>query len=230
MSRKNKPGLVSHRGLHGGGIVENTLPAVLNSLEKGFPAELDVRMTRDGALFVFHDKNLLRICGEDRDIELSSAKEIRQARIFGKEYGIPELAQVLEEVKGRQALVLEIKTSGDTDLRMISGKLRELIRDYKGELFLMSFDLELVRLLKEKTKDFPVGLLGGEDYSLKRKFREFITECDFIGYRKDFAGTLWLRFLAKKKPVFLWTFRSRAEAEQSLFSGYCDGAMFEEAI
>lgn len=53
----------AHRGLHGPGVPENSLPAFRRAARKGVGVELDVQLTRDGVPVVFHDKSLLRMCG-----------------------------------------------------------------------------------------------------------------------------------------------------------------------
>ena len=53
----------AHRGLHGPGVPENSLAAFRRAAEAGYGAELDVRLTRDGRLAVFHDSTLERMCG-----------------------------------------------------------------------------------------------------------------------------------------------------------------------
>lgn len=62
---------VAHRGLHNekNGIVENTLPAFAAAVEAGYNIELDVQLTRDGKLVVFHDDNFKRVCGLDADVD-----------------------------------------------------------------------------------------------------------------------------------------------------------------
>ena len=45
----------AHRGLHGGGVPENSLAAFELACKKGFGIELDVQLSRDGKVMVFHD-------------------------------------------------------------------------------------------------------------------------------------------------------------------------------
>ena len=60
----------AHRGLHdaAAGIPENSIPAFRRAAELGFGIELDVQLTADGEAVVFHDKNLQRVCGVNRDL------------------------------------------------------------------------------------------------------------------------------------------------------------------
>jgi glycerophosphoryl diester phosphodiesterase len=55
-----RPLLIAHRGSHGPGLPENTLPAFDAAVAAGAEmVELDVRRTADGALVIFHDP----LCG-----------------------------------------------------------------------------------------------------------------------------------------------------------------------
>ena len=57
--------MYAHRGLHGNGVPENSLTAFKLARENGYGVELDVQMTRDKKLVVFHDGSLKRMCGID---------------------------------------------------------------------------------------------------------------------------------------------------------------------
>ena len=66
MSIWDKP--IAHRGLHGGDIPENSMPAFERAVDNGYNIELDVHITIDGVVVVFHDDTLTRVCGVDKKI------------------------------------------------------------------------------------------------------------------------------------------------------------------
>ena len=43
---------------------------------------LPVQLTKDGALAVFHDKTLQRVCGENRRLEECTAEDLAALRLF----------------------------------------------------------------------------------------------------------------------------------------------------
>lgn len=51
------------------GIPENSIPAFQAAIEAGYGIELDVHLTKDGKLVVFHDDDFRRICGEKGKVE-----------------------------------------------------------------------------------------------------------------------------------------------------------------
>ena len=58
----------AHRGLHekDKSIPENSMTAFRKAVDAGYGIEMDLNLTADGRIIVFHDDNLLRLCGADR--------------------------------------------------------------------------------------------------------------------------------------------------------------------
>lgn len=69
---------IAHKGLHNNGLPENTIGAFNAALVKGFPIELDVSMTRDKQIVVFHDKKLKRLLGKDGYLKDITYQELAQ--------------------------------------------------------------------------------------------------------------------------------------------------------
>ena len=69
----------AHRGLYEAdqSVPENSLPAFRRAVEAGYGAELDVQMTKDGEVVVFHDDDLKRGCGIDGRICDMTLEEVR---------------------------------------------------------------------------------------------------------------------------------------------------------
>ena len=65
----------SHRGLHDNIIPENSMPAFEKSIELGINIELDVQLTKDNKLIVFHDSNLKRLTNVDKNIKNCKYKD-----------------------------------------------------------------------------------------------------------------------------------------------------------
>ena len=93
----------AHRGLHGPGVPENSLPAFRRAAQKGVGVELDVQLTRDGVPVVFHDQSLLRMCGVDRRVCDLSYEELKAYPLQGSSEVIPTFRQVLDVLGGNAA-------------------------------------------------------------------------------------------------------------------------------
>ncbi len=66
----------AHRGLHGGTMPENSLPAFRAAVEKGYGIETDIRFTKDKKIVVFHDDDLLRMTGDRRQVSDCTYEEL----------------------------------------------------------------------------------------------------------------------------------------------------------
>src|SRR5919108_245602 len=94
---------IAHRGLHdaAAGRPENSLAAFAHACAHGFPAELDVRLTRDREVVVFHDRSLGRLTGAAGRVEERDAAALRRLRLLGTDERVPLLRDTLELVDGR---------------------------------------------------------------------------------------------------------------------------------
>ena len=72
----------AHRGLHteDGTVPENSLPAFRAAAEAGYAVEMDVHLTADDQLVVFHDDTLERMCGVPGVIDDFTLAELRALR------------------------------------------------------------------------------------------------------------------------------------------------------
>lgn len=116
---KEKIILCAHRGGMYADYAENSL-RTLEYLEKGFEgspvmAEVDVRKSKDGTLFLLHDNTLERTTTGTGKIEESTDEYLRSLKLRnGKgdvlNEGIPTLAQLLDFVAKRKIfLMLDVK-------------------------------------------------------------------------------------------------------------------------
>ena len=103
---------IAHRGLHdrAQGRIENTAPAFLAAIDKGYGIECDLQAAEDGTPMVFHDEKL------DRLVAASAARSrpigrpaSRRLRYKGQDEHILTFAEFLELVDGRVPLLVEVK-------------------------------------------------------------------------------------------------------------------------
>jgi glycerophosphoryl diester phosphodiesterase len=88
---------------------ENTLAAFRAALEDGADGvELDARLTADNVVVVMHDDDVARTANGTGRVSEMSFEQLRTLRIRGTEL-IPTLEEVLDFVRGRTGVVVEIK-------------------------------------------------------------------------------------------------------------------------
>lgn len=148
----------AHRGLHGGAYPENSLPAFYAAVRQGYGIELDVRLTRDGEVAVFHDATAKRMCGYGKKIEGLTLAQLKALRLGGTEFTVPTLAEVLELVDGASPLLIEIKGEGGSADRLCRC-VAELLDTYPGAFAIQSFDPKILGWFKRYRPRFARGQL-----------------------------------------------------------------------
>ena len=91
----------AHRGLHteDGTVPENSLPAFRAAAEAGYAVEMDVHLTADDQLVVFHDDTLERMCGVPGVIDDFTLAELRALRLGDTDCVIPTFAEALAALR-----------------------------------------------------------------------------------------------------------------------------------
>ncbi len=161
----NRSAVIAHRG---SSIYapENTLAAMDLAIVQGADAvEIDVRMSKDGIPFLFHDYTVNRTTNlkTGQSIENLTFEEIQNLDAgswFHPDFAgekIPSLAQVLELIYGRTYLYLEIKGSTPG----IETRVMEMLMDYDmaSSTTIMSFNREQLRKIKTMDENITTMLL-----------------------------------------------------------------------
>lgn len=102
--------IISHRGA-AGIEPENTIPSIEAAVKEGVDGiEFDIRVTKDKKLVVFHDTNLYRITGKNRNIQDMSLHEINlQSTKSG--HPIPTFDEAMEAA-GTTPVLIDCKGKG----------------------------------------------------------------------------------------------------------------------
>lgn len=100
---------------------ENTRSAIEQAIDDGADfVEIDVRMTADGILVLWHDDDMKRVFGRDEkisDITYEEALELDAGSWFGPEFKgerILSLEQAITITRGRAGLYIDMKADADT--------------------------------------------------------------------------------------------------------------------
>ncbi len=226
----------AHRGLHNGRYPENTIPAFKNAVEHGYGMELDVRLSSDGKVVVFHDNTLERITGKTGKVEDYTAAELTSMKILGTEYAIPLLEDVFAEVDGKTPILIETKSEGSAGA--LEPALYEALKGYAGAYAVQSFSPLSIGWFYKNAPNVVRGQLssffteGAEHIAKYKRFmiKHLLTNVlcrpNFISYETVGAGNAVVRRLRRSGiPVLAWTVRSKAEEEK--LSPFVDTVIFE---
>ena len=231
----NKP--IAHRGLHNEKDPENSLSAFSNAIEKSYPIEIDLHLTSDNIIYVFHDDNLKRMTGLDKLIKDSNKEELSTLRLNNTKESIPTLKQVLDLVDGKVPLLIEIKKDGKP--KEIAEILTSMLKDYKGTVAVQSFYpdyLYFVRKFNPKIKrgqlatcKFPSSIPHIQRFASKNMLGNPISRPSFIAY--DFRCLpMPIVSLYKKLgyPILGYTITNKEDEMKA--RKVCDNIIFENYI
>ena len=219
---------IAHRGFFNNkDVPENSLKAFALAVQHGYGIELDVQLTADNKLVVFHDEELIRMCGAEGNLWQKTFDEIKDLRLLETDEPIPLFEDVLNTVGGRVPLIVEIKSEGRyTDCSRLAN---EMLKGYKGEFCVESFHPLVVRWFKKHSPHIVRGQLStdhikdGEKggnvgrFLLSNMVFNFLSKPDFIAFNHEHKGMFSFKLCRKLyKPVTVaWTIKSEEQLENA---------------
>ena len=186
----------AHRGLHTRDkqTPENSLAAFRQAAKEGYGIELDVQLSKDGQVVVFHDDTLDRVCGVHARVDDLTWEELRALRLCGTEEGIPLFSEVLRSIAGCEALIVELKNGPRN--RELCEKTLALLSEYRGNVCIESFNPLIVAWFRFHAPDLVRGQLattipnyaddnvtGIQAFALHHTLLNFLARPQFIAYR-----------------------------------------------
>lgn len=177
---------------HRGGAYEydeNTMPAFRETYAKGIRGyETDIRISKDGHLFIFHDDDFKRLIGKEGSIETMTLKEIKALRTL-KGNEIPTVDELLAFFKDKPGVYIEfeMKTSKtasypDEILPQYCDQLYQKVKaaQPKGsEYIFTSFDKRPLKYLSQKYPGVDLLFIKGEGLS-----QAILDEAKEVGARR----------------------------------------------
>lgn len=143
--------IVAHRGDTSKGATENSLKAIGEAMETGADMiEIDVQQTADEVFVCYHDEALLSPSGEKIALHKLTLKELIEGDYrdhLGERYVPTPLLSVLELMKSKVYLNLEIKEYSSRDPKKFVESLRALIErmGMTMQVLLSSFRIDYIR-------------------------------------------------------------------------------------
>jgi len=193
---------IAHRGYYDEYIPENSIEAFKRCIVRGISIELDVRLTKDKKVVVFHDSNLFRMTGVNKKIEKSTYAELKDIKLKKSKETIPLLEDVLKLINGKVFLLIELK---NYIIGPLEKEVLKILENYKNYA-IQTFSLRSIYYLRKKAK-CEVGLLIFNNF--KRKFQKYI-KIDFI------AHSLILKSKLKtNKPLYIWKIKNEKDLEKA---------------
>ena len=233
--------LYAHRGLfdNESDAPENSMKAFKKAVDAGFGMEMDIQLTKDGQMVVFHDWSLTRMCGVEGKVCEYTFDELQQFSLLKSEEKIPLFTEVLKLVDGKVPLIIEYKI--ETPDASVCEVGNEILKDYKGVYCIESFNPFGVHWYKKHRKDVVRGQLSEEFlkngspktpvyFIVAKLLTNFWTKPDFIAYNAlNYKN--WSRRICRNlygNLAVTWTIKSQEQLDE--MRKYFDMFIFDSFV
>lgn len=212
---------------------ENSLGAIKDAINEGANyVEIDLQETLDGQVVVFHDKNLKRLTGVNKNLSEMTYREI-EALNLGKNQKIPTFEEVLKTCKGKIKVLAELKPYYKSTRESLANKAINLIKNFEMESScnIQSLDYESLKIVRKIEPSIKIGYIfyiaAGEVEKL---------DVDFYSVEQSIINkTLVRKIHSSGKKIWTWTVNDVDDMDEMMFLNV-DGIItdnlkgFKEAI
>jgi glycerophosphoryl diester phosphodiesterase len=233
---------IAHRGLHdaGAGIVENTRSAVTAALEARYAIEVDLQLSADNRVMVFHDTSLSRLTEADGLLKKLTSDKLQNIRFKDTSDRMLALEELLALVDGQTPLILEIKSHW-TNVGPLEALIAKTLETYTGPVAVMSFDPNSVAEFRKLAPYIPRGIVTeafrddkywgflswGQKITLRNMLHWFKSKPDFVAFDIENLISIapQVTRLLLRKPLLTWTVRTEADVKRARV--FADNIIFE---
>jgi glycerophosphoryl diester phosphodiesterase len=221
--------VVAHRGA-AGAAPENTLAAVRRAIEAGTDwVEIDVQETLDGEVVVIHDSDFMKLAGNPLKVwdgTLAQVQDIDVGSWFAPAFSaerVPRLADVLEEVRGKARLVIELKYYGHD--QQLEQRVVDIVEEagMVDDVAIMSLKYDGMQKIRALRPAWTIGLLSAKSVGSLANL-----DVDFLAVNTAMASSGFVRRAqARGKQVFVWTVNEPVTMHRMISLGV-DGMITDE--
>jgi len=231
---------IAHRGLHDEkkGEVENSESAFAQAVKSGFAIECDLQLTADGKAVVFHDDEVDRVLDGKGMVKSFTAVEIQKLKFRRGKDRVQTLPELLDQVDGKETLVIEIKSLWDDDMTLTRHVI-DVLTHYRGPFAIMSFDENIIAcaaaLAPHMVRGITADRVTDPYYNILPVERRIAMQTmqhlprskpHFVSYYfRDLPFAPIGEIRRNGFPIITWTIRNEAQAREAL--RYSDQITFE---
>lgn len=230
--------MAAHRGLYekDQSVPENSLEAFRRAAAGGYGVELDVQLSSDGAVVVFHDDTVDRMTTEQGRVDSFTLRELQAMPLMGTEHRIPLFTDVMAVLDTKSPTIVELKST--PNYPELCQKTLAILRTLKGPYCVESFDPHIVRWFCKNAPDILRGQLT-ESFRYWRKAKKplwqailmhtlcanFLTHPQFIAFGRGPRPLCW--FLGKLTGAMHVFWTERPDSDHALLKTQYDCRIFE---
>jgi len=215
----------AHRGLYSEDqtLPENSCAAFAAARREGYGVELDVQLSKDNKVVVFHDNDLNRACGIDAPLRSMEWKELSKTTLFGTDECIPLLSDVLELLDDSPVIV-ELKSTG-SDIKILCNEVHIILQNIGFNYCIESFDPRIIKWFRKNAPHIlrgqlsnPPEMMNGVSkisaFVLGKLLLNFISRPHFIAYSNT-RLPFFVKLCKALKPInVIWTLKPGDDIEK----------------
>ncbi|MBR0425925.1 MAG: glycerophosphodiester phosphodiesterase [Clostridia bacterium] len=230
----------AHRGLYekDQSVPENTLRAFERAVEHGYGVELDVQLSKDGAVVVFHDDFVDRETTYSGRVDSFTLEELQAMSLFGThgdKLNIPLFTDVMQVLDGKSPTIVELKST-DQYVELCE-KTLAILRTCTGPYCVESFDPRIVYWFRKNAPDLMRGQLSEsykgwrattsplKAFAMSHFWTNLLTRPNFLAYG-SMKQPLALR-LVRWQKAFLVYWTEEPDSDRDTLEQRYDCIIFE---
>ena len=217
---------IGHRGV-GHQFIENSLLSFERAIQSRLDMiEMDIQLSNDHEVIVFHDENLVRLTSLNVQVAEMTLKALKQLHLYDQRsvstsYGqIPTLKEVFSLTKNKIALNIEFKNCYDKNHLLVK-KTVELINEFNmgSQVVLSSFNREILELIHYEDNSLRCGYILDEKDDIREIF-PISFNLYSIHPHKNIVKRKLVRFAHERSiKLFPWTVNSTQEMKKLISDG-----------
>ncbi|MBI5554386.1 MAG: hypothetical protein HY920_00845 [Elusimicrobia bacterium] len=204
----------AHRGFSGQ-YPENTILAFAKAHELGVDGfELDIQLTKDRKVVVFHDQTLERTTNGYGQLAAHTLAELKQFKAVPGA-SIPTLAELLKNCYGGPQLMIELKYHDDKDYHPLVEALVKLLRQFKLKYppLVCSFNWPALAYLRSKNRQIAIAVLHiRQPFPKVLRTALKLKACAISSNIKEVSQKKVSLAQAAGLEVYVWTVNSKKQA------------------
>ena len=208
--------VIGHRGSMEG--VENTMGAIEAAIgHRADYVEIDVMLSKDGVLMLFHDKDLSRLAGINKGVHELTAEELKTYTLWQNDYTdyMVTLDEAFTLIDGRVKLLIEPKLHG-YETESIVDKIAEVVMKHGAEEETMyhTLDMDVLLEMKEKYPHYRVGYVVYRNVGRITPMALRLLPADFYSIEQSMVTKRLVNICHRaNKPIFVWTVNNPSQME-----------------
>jgi len=225
---------IAHRGFHDDTTAENSLNAFKKAIEGNYAIEIDLRLTKDGKVVVFHDDDLLRMTSTNGRVEKQTLIDLKKLSLIDGQK-IPTLKETLALINAQVPLLIEFKVSDGNQKQLVKQTLEDLRGYNLNTIAFQSFYPQSLMVAKKLCPNVPIGQLFSsfvgqtplQRFMFKSKLILKLCKTDFLSVEvNDLKDKTIQNYRKKGKKVLTWLIDDKTKLNTA--KTYADNIIFEK--